>query len=183
MNKQSARSLQSPLGVETAGASSTVELSDVTGAFTLFHLRGQEIEAELRKAFNLVPEKPGDLSIDAGNILIRTRSDEIIIAVLQPSLNVLEGIRLTATDITHGRGVLRLRGPYAAQVLQKICGLDFSDTAFPTLHTAQSSLAKVHALIMRHDMDHMPVYTVVVDRSLAPYVWDALYDAMQEFIS
>lgn len=80
---------------------------------------------------------------------------------------------VTITDLTHGRGQFRLSGPRAVEVLHKSCALDFSDSAFPNLHAAQTGLAKVHALIVRLD-ESTPAYYLAVDRSLAAYVWEAV---------
>jgi sarcosine oxidase, subunit gamma len=89
--------------------------------------------------------------------------------------------RVTLTDITHGRAGIALVGTQARDVLAKVCGLDFSDRTFLDKHAAQTSLAKVRALIIRDDEDSLPIYKLFVDRSLASYVWDVVYDAAQEF--
>jgi heterotetrameric sarcosine oxidase gamma subunit len=90
--------------------------------------------------------------------------------------------RVTITDVTHGYGHLRLVGEDARDVLPKICGLDFSDGAFPNHHAAQSSLAKVRTLIVRLDDENLPAYHLIVSASLAAYVWGVVSDAMQEYI-
>ena len=37
------------------------------------------------------------------------------------------GELVTATDVTHGRALVRLTGPRAADVLAKVCGIDLSE--------------------------------------------------------
>ena len=106
-------------------------------------------------------------------MLIRTRTDEF---VLLTGGSIPEDIGLTVTDITHGRGVLRAQGPDTARMLSKVCGLDFSEGAFPDYHAAQSSLAKVKALIIRRDEDNLPTFLIVSDRSLTAYVSDVVSD-------
>lgn len=89
--------------------------------------------------------------------------------------------RVTITDVTHGYGHIRLVGDCVQDVLPKICGLDFANSAFPNHHAAQSSLAKVRTLIMRLDDENLPAYHLIVSASLAVYVWGVVSDAMQEF--
>ncbi len=89
--------------------------------------------------------------------------------------------RATITDMTHAYGQLRLVGEGARDLLPKICGLDFADSAFPNQHSAQSSLAKVRTLIVRLDDENIRTYHLIVSVSLAAYVWDVVADAMQEF--
>ena len=41
------------------------------------------------------------------------------------------GELVTATDVTHGRALVRLTGPRAADVLAKVCGIDLSEGITP----------------------------------------------------
>ena len=92
-----------------------------------------------------------------------------------------EGDVLTVTDLTHAYGHLLLIGDFAADVLAKVCGLNFSDEAFPNQHIKQSSLAKVRASIIRHDQNDVSAYHLLVGYPVTAYVWDVLFDAAQEF--
>jgi len=88
---------------------------------------------------------------------------------------------LTVTDVTHAHGLLQLVGPHAPDVLPKLCGLDSDDAMFPDRHVSQTSLAKIAALILRLDVSGGRAYWVMVERSLAAYVWETVWAAMQEF--
>jgi sarcosine oxidase gamma subunit len=74
-----------------------------------------------------------------------------------------------------------LIGVTAAEVLSKICGLNFHETAFPTMQVKQSSAAKIKTLIARCDEAGTPSYFLHVDRSLGQYFFEVLRDAGQEF--
>jgi heterotetrameric sarcosine oxidase gamma subunit len=84
---------------------------------------------------------------------------------------------LTVTDISHGRAELWLVGPTSAELLSRLCGLDFHDSRFPDGAAKQSSLAKTTQLIIRRDLDGLPCYALIGDRSLAAYLWDTIVDA------
>jgi heterotetrameric sarcosine oxidase gamma subunit len=149
----------------------------------LFHMRGNTAEA----AFHVSDMSIGDVAARHDGLLARLRRDEFLLMTHTPrdTFALLERMigsqRVTLTDVTHGRCILLLLGKDALQVLPKICALDFSDQQFPNLHAAQTSLAKVRALIIRADVNQTPAYALIIDRSLALYVWKVVFDAMREF--
>ncbi len=152
--------------------------------YTLLHIRGSEAETVLQQA----TMKIGDvIGLSGEGMLARLRRDEFLMLARdgRSSQECLERLigdqHVTVTDITHGRCALNLIGVDVVRVLRKVCGLDFSDAAFPVEHAAQTSLAKVRTLIIRWNNEPRQAYTLIVDRSLAQYVWDVVYDAMQEF--
>jgi heterotetrameric sarcosine oxidase gamma subunit len=87
------------------------------------------------------------------------------------------GDLVTVTDITHGRAELRLVGPASAELLSRLCGLDFHPSAFPNLAARQSSLAKTTQLIIREDIGALPAYSLVGARSLGAYLWHSMMQA------
>lgn len=182
--------ITSPLGSESIG-SPALMLTDLSATQGIVHLRGAGAAAVLTDRFGAAPSAVGDVIAIAGGLLICLRPDAY--ALLPPDGNADEAIahleaaadeaHITLTDLTHGRGQMRLSDELAPDVLSTLCGLDFSAAAFPDHHAAQTSLAKVQALIVRHNAaDSTPSYVIIVDRSLAAYVWQALADAMHEHI-
>lgn len=151
----------------------------------LLNLRGQSAGALAQQVYGAAIDAVGAVVPVSDGLLARLRRDEI--ALLSPCLpDALERLQsadsaLTITDVTHGRGFLVLVGARALNVLPKVCGLNLSDTAFPDHHAAQTMLAKVRALLIRADAVQLPAYHIIVDRSLAAYVWDVLLEAAQEF--
>jgi heterotetrameric sarcosine oxidase gamma subunit len=182
--------IRSPLSVSSAGDAGRVLLEDLSGQRALFDLRGDANPA-LRRVFGAVPAAPGGVLVDQTRTVARLRPDHLIAATGHGDAAALMADLhgggpdhpITITDITHGRGVLRLGGPRAADVLSKLCGLDFRSNAFPDLHAAQTSYAKVKALLIRQDAGGYLAYLIIVDRSHAVYVWDVTADAMGEFLT
>jgi heterotetrameric sarcosine oxidase gamma subunit len=182
--------IRSPLSASPIGTEGRVLLEDLSGQRTLLDLRG-DANLALRRVFGTVPAAPGGVLVDQDRMVACLRPDHLIAATGHgDSADLAADLRgggpdhpITITDITHGRGVLRLSGPHAADVLPKLCGLDFRENAFPDLHAAQTSYAKVKALIIRQDAGGHPAYLIIVDRSHTQYVWDVTADAMGEFLT
>lgn len=176
----------SPLKKPDANAvpSSQVTLTDVS-AQGVIDIRGRTADQALKTLYDAVPGSPGSVTLTRDGALACLRPDQFTLLLNnganRDALDALDGMTVTITDVTHGRAIMRLTGEKAPSVLPKICGLNFADAAFPNLHAAQTSLAKVRALIVRSDRDSLPAYYLVVDRSLGAYVWGVVDDAAQEF--
>lgn len=179
--------IASPLGdlipkQSVALGATALGLGELCGR-ALLHLRGNDAETVLQTpGLNI-----GGVAVQPDGLLARLRRDEYLLLTRIPQeafgwlQSAIGSQRVTLTDITHGRCVLMLTGKDVREVLTKVCALDFSDAQFPNLYAAQTSLAKVRTLIIRVDVEQTPAYGLVVDRSLAAYVWDVMFDAMQEF--
>ena len=87
--------------------------------------------------------------------------------------------RAALTDLSHGRTVLRLRGPASRNVLQKLCRIDLYPRALPAGRVAQTPLGQVAALI--HALDDGPSFDLYLPRSLARSGVESLIDAATEF--
>lgn len=193
-------SLRSPIVSRPSAPESNfdgpVTLTDLTG-LGLLQLRGSEpavgeaVSAALPDAAadggelaDDLPATIGAVQVNRGRLLARLTDDEWLMVApdpaTQPTIRDSSAL-VTATDVSHGCGTALLAGASAAMVLPKLCGLDFSEEAFPNLHAAQTSLAKVRALIVRRDFRGRPAYLIAVGRSLAEYVWEQLLDAAREF--
>lgn len=81
------------------------------------------------------------------------------------------------TDLTGARCGLRLLGPAAPAVLERLCSLDLTVGAFPEGSVAQTGVARIHALVARRDSGGLPGYDLSVDRDFGVYLWDALLEA------
>jgi heterotetrameric sarcosine oxidase gamma subunit len=174
--------LQSPI--------SNLTLSDLTGLPVIL-IQG-EVGDILKQHFAQIPAKPGDLVEVSGGLLARLTPAEFYLFGLSLAANLPSAAALDdsfaqnqrfahATDITHGKAVLRLAGVTASEVLSKICGLDFHHTIFPSQHVAQTSAAKIKTLIARYDEGETPAYFLHVNRPLGQYFWETVWDAGQEF--
>lgn len=76
---------------------------------------------------------------------------------------------------------LALTGEQATAVMAKLCGVDLGVEAFPDGHIAQTSVARVDAIVIRDTLGATPCLHLLVDSAAAGYFWSALLDAMQEF--
>lgn len=74
-----------------------------------------------------------------------------------------------------------ISGAYAAEMFAKLCAIDLRITKFENNMIAQTSLARLGAIIIRHDLNALTNYLVLVESASAEYGWDCLMDAMQEF--
>jgi sarcosine oxidase subunit gamma len=98
-------------------------------------------------------------------------------AMLMP---VLAGAERSAVDVSDLRAAFELAGPHAIDVLRKGCGIDLHPRVFTTGDCALTSLARVR--IALRQLDERPGYHLLVERSVAPYLWGWLVDAMREFV-
>lgn len=90
---------------------------------------------------------------------------------------------ITVTDVTHGNAELWLVGPRSAELLSRLCGLDFHDSRFPNHTARQSSVAKTTQLIIRRDLPDqaglqtVPAYAMIGARSFGMYLWQTILQA------
>ena len=83
----------------------------------------------------------------------------------------------------HSHAWLQLAGEPRAGVMAKLCGVDLSGAAFPLGSVAQTQAARVSVSIAAHQNENdQPVFSIFVDQSLARYLWQAIEEAMAEFI-
>jgi heterotetrameric sarcosine oxidase gamma subunit len=84
---------------------------------------------------------------------------------------------ITVTEVTHANAELWLIGPHSAELLGRLCSLDFYASQFPNGAAKQSSVAKITQLIIRQDRGGLPAYALIGPRSLASYLWQTIFEA------
>ena len=72
-------------------------------------------------------------------------------------------------------------GEHAATMFAKICGVDLRPEHFADGQIAQTSAAKMSAVICRSDQGRTLAYHLLCDSASAGYMWDCVLDAAQEF--
>ena len=128
--------------------------------------------------------------------------DGTLIAVLAPNeallLSPLGEPALTLMDLAGGcsldDGVRRypvsradanfeflVSGRYAAEMFAKVCGVDLRPAAFAADAVAQTSVARLNAIVVRADVAAVPGFRLLGDSASAEYMWDSLLDAMAEY--
>lgn len=75
----------------------------------------------------------------------------------------------------------RIVGVQAPAFFAKICAIDLRQQKFADLAIAQTSVAKLTAIIVRDDIAGVLGFHVLADSASAEYLWSCLLDAMQEF--
>lgn len=70
-----------------------------------------------------------------------------------------------------------LKGTAVAAMLAKLCGVDMRPHVFADGAIAQTSVARLNAIVIRQG----DAYHLLADSASAEYLWDCLVDAMAEF--
>jgi sarcosine oxidase subunit gamma len=91
----------------------------------------------------------------------------------------LSGRRGAVVDVSDSRTVIALSGKRARDLLAKGGGLDLHPRSFAPGQCAQSFLAKVKVAL--HQLDDTPSYHIIVERSVAEYLFLWLADASREY--
>lgn len=74
-----------------------------------------------------------------------------------------------------------MTGRHGAALLAKLCGVDLRPAAFANHTIAQTSVARLSAIVIRHDLGATLNYFMLPDSASAAYLWACLLDAMTEF--
>lgn len=124
-------------------------------------------------------------------IVAGTRPDEWTIlgsveAVEAAEAAIDRGGFTSVIPFTHGRALFRITGDDATRMLEKVCGIDWSDSMTPNGAVVSASVALTTCDIIRNDLDKgegstKRSYLLMMDRSFAQYLFDALLDAGEEF--
>lgn len=91
------------------------------------------------------------------------------------------GLFLTVEDQTSGLAGLAVVGPSGCEVLSKLCAFSLGLRDFPNHRVVQSSLAKVHSIIVRNDIGALPAYELYFERPYAGYLWHSITDAGTQY--
>jgi len=84
---------------------------------------------------------------------------------------------VSMTDLTHGRALVRVTGPDAADLLARLCGTDLEDDMAPDGAALRSGVAGVATDIIRDDRADVPSYLLHCERSSGQYLFGALVSA------
>jgi heterotetrameric sarcosine oxidase gamma subunit len=88
---------------------------------------------------------------------------------------------VSVTDLTHGRALVRVTGPDAAELLARLCGADLHDDMAPDGAALRSAVAGVATDVVRDDTmidgAAVPSYLLHCERSSGQYLFGALVSA------
>ena len=88
---------------------------------------------------------------------------------------------VSVTDLTHGRALVRVTGPDAADLLARLCGADMHDDMAPDGAALRSAVAGVATDVIRDDQVAVPSYLLLCERSSGQYLFGALVSAGESF--
>ena len=74
-----------------------------------------------------------------------------------------------------------LAGPAVPDMFAKLCGVDLRTRNFADLSIAQTSVARLNAIVVRADHAGVPTFHLLADSAAATYLMDCLLDAAEEF--
>jgi sarcosine oxidase subunit gamma len=169
------------------GSATHAVLSELTPA-AMIDLRLNPTDVALLTEINTaselqLPLTPGTFSTRSARSALWFGPDQWLI--LAPSadadslVRVLAPMAGSAVDVSDLRAEFELAGPLAPDVLRKGCSIDLHPRVFGPGDCALTTLARVR--IALRQIDERPAYRLLVERSVAPYLWDWLIDAMREF--
>ncbi len=140
-----------------------------------------------------VPDRNGITATqNDGSLLARLTDGEVLV------LDAVDGRTATCTKLgeAHAQEVPKecyfvprhashawflVMGEQASQMFAKLCALDLRSESFPIASVAQTVVARVGSFIIRASIGNFPAFHLLVDVSLAEYVWNCLMDAKTEF--
>lgn len=76
---------------------------------------------------------------------------------------------------------LVVSGEYASCMFAKLCSVDLRVQRFANGSIAQTSVARLATIVIRHDLGNVPAFYLLFDSASADYLWGCLTDAMSEF--
>lgn len=74
-----------------------------------------------------------------------------------------------------------LTGKAIPALLSKVCAVDFRIDRFADLAIAQTTVARVGAIVLRCDLGDVPAFHVLADTASALYLWQVLLQAGEEY--
>ena len=76
---------------------------------------------------------------------------------------------------------IQLTGQYVTVVMAKLCGVNLEQDEFAVGQIAQTSIARINAIVINVSDAQTHKFNVLCDRAAAAYLWEVLQDAIQEF--
>ncbi len=74
-----------------------------------------------------------------------------------------------------------ITGQYSSDMFAKMCGVDLRTHKFSNYAIAQTSVARLNAIIIRNDIHDIPAFHFLFDNASADYMWSCFKDAFREF--
>lgn len=154
-------------------------------------LRGKNAARYLQEHGFAIPLAPNRaIETDAGELVLRLGATEFWVLAAPSAgaeaLGELEhGVcpefcyRLFCRD---SHGWLTVTGEQAtAGIMAKLCAIDLRDGVFEDLRIAQTSVARINVIVIKHRLDDVPALSLLFDSGYQAYLSEVLLDATGEF--
>ncbi len=164
-------------GVFAGNGAAGVTFEFRTG-LSLVNLRGEPGAVSVEDAFPLPSAPNTSIGVPGGDVLW-LGPDEWLLSAERPVPDLLARWHGEATDVSHGRCVLRIGGDSGQELLATGISLDLRPRAFAPGACAQTQYGGVSVLL--HRLRSGERFDVYIPRSYALHAWDMLRAAAGEF--
>jgi sarcosine oxidase subunit gamma len=144
--------------------------------------RGIALEATPNRAFRQ-PDGGLCLVLAPGEVILLSnlRGDGERLAQLETEWRIEDEERTYPLPRRDSHAWLAVAGEPLPDLFAKLCAIDLRRGKFADLSIAQTSIAKMSAILTRADVGATPVFHLLVDSAAALYFCDCLLDAADEF--
>ncbi|MDQ0467965.1 hypothetical protein [Labrys wisconsinensis] len=177
---------------DPAGAAAGLCLADLTplprlgfkgrGTIAAMQARGVAVEAQPNRAFRQADGglclvlAPGEVFL-----LANPAGDGTRFAEMEQGWRIEDEERTYPLPRRDSHAWFAVTGEALPGMFAKICGIDLRFHKFPDLTIAQTSVARLNAIVARADLGTTPAFHVLADSASAAYFWECLRDAAVEF--
>lgn len=175
-----------------------VGLVDISplGKIELLGVDGGEWLAQLCPGFaapaqgQVVPCRPlGEATPHGTALCARTASDRLLLftrpAYTAPTLEALRATRrpegAVAVDVTSVYCGINVVGPRARDLLLKLTALDLRARSLAHLACAETTVARVHTLVLRQDLGGVLAFELYCPRDYGEFLWHELLRSGREY--
>jgi len=174
------------------GAASRLGIADLTplprlgfkGRRTIpaMKARGIEFDGEANRAFRQ-PDGSLCLVLAASEVVLLSNlaGDGTRLAALEEGYRIEDGERAYPVPRRDGSAWFAVTGRFAPKMFSKLCGVDLRPHRFENLRIAQTSVARLNAVVVRADVGGTIAFHVLADSASAAYFLECLRDGAQEF--
>lgn len=144
--------------------------------------RGIVLEAEPNRAFRQ-PDGGLCLVLGPGEVFLLGTLDaaDATLKALERLWRIEDAERTYLLPRRDSHAWLAVTGPAAPELFAKLCAVDLRPARFADLAVAQTSVARLNAIVTRADRHGQPVYHLLADSASSAYLLDCLLDAATEF--
>ena len=157
------------------------------GTIAAMKARGVTVEAEPNRAYLqsngglCLVLAPGEVILLGDPLAANTKADTAAFDTMLNSWKLEDEERTYPLLRRDSHAWFVLGGKRAGDMMAKICGVDLRSHKFSNYSIAQTSVAKMPAIITRADIGATLTFHLLADSAAALYFWTSLMDAAHEF--